>query len=164
MTGKRDLYTALALIAFGLVVFFEAWRMPRFEAIGGTLATAPGLVPGLLALIIAAFGLLMLVRTLRKRAIVHLAEGEVAADEGGTRRLLIMLVLSVGYAGFLVGAIPFWLATLLYVFATITVFELRPGLSGNARTRLLAIALLEAIVVAVAVPLLFEEVFLVNLP
>jgi len=65
--AKSDLGSSIILILFGAIVAYESWRMPRFESIGGTIYTAPGLVPGLLGLVIAFFGVIMLVRYLLHR-------------------------------------------------------------------------------------------------
>lgn len=167
VTARRDFFTSLVLIVFGLAVTFESWRMPRFESIGGSLATAPGLVPGLLGLVITLFGIVMLVRSVRAGAFAGRA-GEEQAPEGGGResfrRLLLMLVLSIGYAGVLVGRIPFSLATFLYVFTAVGIFDWRPEDPPPVKARRLGIAFVEALAVAVAVTFVFEQIFLVTLP
>lgn len=166
MTIKRDFFTALVLIVFGAAVMLESWRMPRFEAIGGSLATAPGLVPGLLGAVIAFFGLVMLLRSVRQGAARRTDEAErpEAAEREGFRRLLVMLALSVAYAGLLVGLVPFWFATFSYVFVTVSVFDWRAEDPPPVKTKRLVVAFVEALAVAVVVTLVFERIFLVNLP
>lgn len=167
MTVKRDFFTALVLTTFGAVVLFESWRMPRFEPIGGSMATAPGLVPGLLGIVLVLFGLVMLVRSIRLGALARRTEAKAPAEGGmaeSARRLLLMLVLSVAYAGFLVGWIDFWLATFLFVFTAVGLFDWRAADPPGVKTRRIAVAFLEAVAVAVVVTLVFERIFLVNLP
>lgn len=65
--SRSDLGSSIILILFGAFVAYESWRMPRFESIGGTIQSAPGLVPGLLGAIIAFLGVIMLVRYLIHR-------------------------------------------------------------------------------------------------
>lgn len=67
---RSDLASAIVLLIFGLAVTFESWRMPRYESVGGSIYSAPGLVPGLLGVIIALLGAVMLLRSLagRRRA------------------------------------------------------------------------------------------------
>lgn len=64
---RSDLGSSVVLILFGAAVAFESWRMPRFERIGGTIYSAPGLVPGILGLVIVLLGGIMLVRYLASR-------------------------------------------------------------------------------------------------
>lgn len=167
VNAKTDFVTALVLTAFGAAVTVESWRMPRFEPIGGSLATAPGLVPGLLGLVLVAFGVVMLVRSLRQGALRDQADA-AGEQEGGTgegaRRLLLMLTLSVGYAGGLVGRMPFWLATFVFVFVSVAVFDWQAGDPLGVRLRRLAVAVAVALPVAFGVAFVFEEIFLVNLP
>lgn len=82
----------------------------------------------------------------------------------GYRRLAWILGLSLVYAAGLVGRMPFWLATFLYVFSAIVVFE-RPEHTNPRRTvTRIAIAAVIAGATAWAVPFVFEKIFLVNLP
>src|SRR5680860_1827796 len=62
--ARSDLGSSIVLILFGAVVAFESWRMPRYESIGGSIYSAPGLVPGFLGAVIALLGAIMLVRYL----------------------------------------------------------------------------------------------------
>jgi len=81
---RSDLGASIVLILFGAAVAFESWRMPRFESIGGSIYSAPGLVPGLLGLIIALLGSIMLVRylTSRKPATAPATVSEAVATPG----------------------------------------------------------------------------------
>jgi hypothetical protein len=187
VSPQRDVPTALVLIAFGSVVAYEAYRMPRFTHLAVNPYTVPGIVPGFLALSLVAFGLVMLLRSLlaarRARAQAGAAALEAARVEaapggddpavvlaepgfGGraTTRLALTLLLTVGYALGLVGQIPFWLATFLFVFAFLVVFGWSAALGGRARSVLVAAALVQAVLVAASVTLVFERLFLVRLP
>lgn len=89
-------------------------------------------------------------------------EPEPAAH--GYRRLAWILGLSLVYAAGMVGRMPFWLATFLYVFVAIVVFE-RPDYTTPRRTTIrIVIAAVIAGATAWAVPFVFEKIFLVNLP
>jgi putative tricarboxylic transport membrane protein len=74
------------------------------------------------------------------------------------------VALCLGYAGLLVGRVPFWLATFGFVLAFVILFEWPLATAPGARVRRLLIALVYALAVAVAVTLVFQEVFLVRLP
>ena len=184
----RDDLTALVLIAFGGFVVWEAARMPRFEHLAVNPYTVPGLVPVFLGGAILLFGLVMLTRSVVAKRL------DVAADERTTdeapgdgealdpgaepltaaappdrsgeslRRLLITLGLTLGYAGGLVGRLPFSLATFVFVFAFITIFDWPKAAAAQRTVRLFLTAGVQALLVAVAVTLVFERLFLVRLP
>jgi putative tricarboxylic transport membrane protein len=80
------------------------------------------------------------------------------------RRLGATLALTLVYAVVLVGRMPFWLATFLFVFAFIATFEWSRGRTLARHARRLGTAALEAGLVAAAVTYVFERIFLVRLP
>lgn len=166
---RKDLFTSLVLIVFGAGVVVEALRMPRYEQLGINPYTVPGIVPGFLGGILAVFGVLMLLRT----AIAwrrHEAVPTTAADDepGSVPRVLFTLGLTLGYGVLLIGNLPFWLATGIFVWAFLLVFEWRPrfaaGAGAGALVRVGGTALVEAVLVSAAVTFVFQRVFLVTLP
>lgn len=197
---RSDLGSSIVLILFGVIVAFESWRMPRFESIGGTIYSAPGLVPGLLGAVIALFGAIMLIRylthkgapqeattTLEAAATPGIADDQAAyisepasdeavapvvvvgSEEAGyqpasMQRMLVTLVLAVIFGGFMIGNMPFWLAVFIFVSVSIIYYEFRAMKGARSTITRLAIALLIGGATAFAVPYLFENIFLVNLP
>lgn len=121
--------------------------MDRLERHGAALYTAPGLVPGLLGLVLLILGLVL---TGRSRA-------ALPPEAQGWSNTPLVLVLCLGYAAGLVGRAPFWLATAVFVTAFIALFEY------PARRRM-ALAPLYGALTALLVSWLFESVFLVRLP
>lgn len=175
--NRTELVVALVLTAFGAIVVAESLRMPRFENIGGSLATAPGLVPGMLGAVLALFGVVMAIRAVvaggppetpgRPILLEDEVDGPTEPPEppsAGRARMAWMLVLSLFYAGFLVGRIDFAVATFLFVFASIVVFELPAFRSARIVAIRTAIAAVIALAIAWSVPYVFENIFLVNLP
>jgi len=179
---RADLIIGLLFTAFGVYVVNTSLAMPRFANIGANPVTAPGLVPGLLGVIIGLLGLGMALRALialRRGAetvamgeevfgVKTIIEGEPAfapeASNAGSLRLLAMLSLALLFGLLMIGRLPFWLATFLFVFATTAVLEyLRFGPSpAFARALLFAVGIGAA--VAWAIPYVFQEIFLVRLP
>jgi hypothetical protein len=166
---RRDLLTSLVLVALGVGVLVESLRMPRFEHLGVNPYTAPGVVPGFLGAVITVLAAVMLMRTVvawRRGGDVPVVAGD--DEPGSAPRLLITLGLTLGYGGLLVGNLPFWLATFVFVLAFLLVFGWRPDLADAARRAALlvyaSLAVLQAIVVAAAVTFVFERIFLVTLP
>jgi hypothetical protein len=158
---RADLWTAAVLLAFGLGVVALALRMPTFVEQSHTGLTAPGIVPGFHGAVIALLSILLGLRALRRGALRGGAHGQALAPGDG-RRLAIAAALGILYAGVLVGRLPFWLASALFVFAFTTAFEWENGSQGRAR-RLVEAALL-GLGTGLAVMLVFERVFLVRLP
>jgi putative tricarboxylic transport membrane protein len=163
--NAADLLAGLSFVALGLALLYGSWTMPRLEERGVHPLTVPGLVPGLLALALLLCGGLLAAGAWRAgnlgaglAALLALAGGPAA------RRVAVALVLVLVYALGLVGWLPFWLATALFVFAFILCFEvwLAPAVPPLGRT--LAWAAGVALVTGVAVVLVFERGFLVRLP
>lgn len=91
------------------------------------------------------------------------AAGAGLSQREVVRRLGLTLALTLVYAGVLVGRLPFWLATFLFVAGFVVAFEWRRDRLA-AHLRRVATAALEAAVVAAAVTYIFERIFLVRLP
>jgi putative tricarboxylic transport membrane protein len=158
---RWDLITAAVLLAFGLGVAALAWRMPTFVEQSHTGLTAPGIVPGFHATVIALLAILLGLRAIRRGALAPQAAGGAPA-RGDAARLFIAAALGTLYAGVLVGRLPFWLASALFVFAFTAIFEWERGPQG--RPRRLAEAALIGLGTGIAVMLVFERIFLVRLP
>ena len=168
VSARADFIAAWLWVALGLAMTIGAWRMDRLESRGASLYTAPGLVPGVLGVILLLFGLLLALRAARagghRLRGMHWAlgsEARVAAPRVG-----VFLILALGYAAGLVGhgGIPFWLATFVFVTLTIVVFDwTRRQVAGQTVRGLLMAGVIGA-VTAFVVSYVFQEVFLVRLP
>ena len=186
MQHRSDLIIGIVLALFGAIVVRESLVMPRFASIGADPVTAPGLVPGLLGVIIGLLGLLMAVRAgLGLRAAATAApesaapsEATAAEDEAdlagpayvvepphaGRNRLATMLVAGLLFAGLAVGRLPFWLATFLFVFVAVALLELQRYGGGRGLWQRLVVAVVIAGGTAWGVTYVFESIFLVRLP
>jgi Tripartite tricarboxylate transporter TctB family len=121
--------------------------MDRLERHGAALYTAPGLVPGLLGLVLLVLGVVLALR--------RGGSSKSAALTWGNTPLVLALCL--GYAAGLVGRMPFWLATFVFVTAFIALFEY-PARRG------MALAPVYGAATSLVVTYLFETVFFVRLP
>ena len=114
--ARADFVTALGLIALAVGALVESLNMPRFENLSVNPYTVPGIVPALLSA-----GLLVLSTILLVRSIVRggwrLRGGGVRAwlVSSAAHRLYLSFGLTLGYAAGLVGRLPFWLATGLFL-------------------------------------------------
>jgi hypothetical protein len=150
-----DLRGGAGWIVFGLAILIGAWRMDRFESMGATLYTAPGLVPGIFGLLLIVLGGVLAWRGWRGLRARHTA----AIEPLFNRRIAIMLVLTLGYAAVLVGRAPFTAATAAFVALFTFVYA-----ADGALWRRVGVALLSGALTAAAIVLVFERIFLVRLP
>ena len=145
---RSDAAQGVAWALGGGLIVYASWTMDRLERHGAALYTAPGLVPGLLGLVLVVLGVAL---ALRKRGI---SSSSPAIRWGNTP---LVLALCLGYAIGLIGRMPFWLATFVFVTAFIAIFE-------YPSRRRMALAPLYGAATSLAVSNLFEAVFLVRLP
>jgi hypothetical protein len=161
---KADLLAGLFFIVLGLAIFYGAWTMDRLEVRRIHPMTVPGLVPGLLSAALTLCGAILAFRSIRSPApggwqqlsggLLSVASGRAAAV------MLLALIYTLG----LVGTLPFWAATGLFVFAFIMLFECWLAEPRRPWLKSLPWALGLAVVTAGVVTLVFERAFLVRLP
>jgi putative tricarboxylic transport membrane protein len=164
---RADLYTAAALLALGVATMVESWRMPRFEEVGADVWSSPGVVPGLLGAALALMAVILLLRSLaalRRPAEGPAAQAVAEPASGGWGRAALSAGLCILYAAVLVGRMPFWLATFLFVFAFVTVFDLWGVAERPPLARVLLMAAAVAAGTAIVIPYIFQSIFLVRLP
>jgi len=164
---RADFVTGIAFVALGIAALVQSLRMPTFADLGVNPYTVPGLVPGLLGIIIAALGSVLALRAARVGGL-RLSLGRADLDrmtaEAGMRRLVLTLVLTIGYAGGLVGTLPFMLATGIFVTLFVLLFTPETVWTTRPHWRVIATAVVLAAMTAIIVALLFERLFLVRLP
>jgi hypothetical protein len=164
---RSDLKDAIGWIVFGIAVLAGSITMDRLEQQNINPVTVPGLLPGLLGIAMILLGGTLGVRSLRRGALSHATPSASADQRESSRRVWVAIALCTGYGVVLVGhGIPFWLASTVYVTASILVFR---RLSRDpAERRLGARAWVQALVIGAASSVItwqvFERVFLVRLP
>jgi Tripartite tricarboxylate transporter TctB family len=165
--AKADFVTGLALIALGIATVVASLAMPRFAELEVNPYTAPGLVPGALGLVILILGTALFLRAARAGGwrLMDRAPGRGSwRSDRGTRSLALAVLLCLAYAAGLVGRVPFWLATFLFMAAFVAAFEWPLARGRAERLRRIAFAVVFGAVVSAAVTLVFQEIFLVRLP
>jgi Tripartite tricarboxylate transporter TctB family len=164
---RADLKDAIGWIAFGIAVLVGSITMDRLEQQNINPVTVPGLLPGLLGIAMILLGGVLGVRSLRRGALAQPSPAATLGDREASRRVWIAIALCCGYGVVLVGhGIPFWLASTIYVTASILVFRRLSRDPGERR--LGARAWVQALVIGAASSvitwLVFERLFLVRLP
>jgi hypothetical protein len=157
---KADLITGVVLLVLAAAVIYGGWTMDRLEIRRIHPASIPGLVPLGLGIALAIASAALVIRAYRAG---DAGGGEAAPDDRGMR-LAVTMALCLLYAVGLVGHVPYEIATALFVFAFIAVFEWQEAGRAGRRVRSLATALIQAVLVAAVVSVAFEQLFLVRLP
>lgn len=165
-SARADFFFGLMWVVFGAVVFRGSWTMDRLEYLHINPYTAPGLVPGVLGAFIALFGAIMALRAWRHSALTQASAGEPVVAPGGWRRIALTMALCIGFAVGLVGhGLPFWLATIIFAFLHIFLFEFPDRRArGEEVWRGILVAAAVAVGAAFIITMIFQELFLVQLP
>lgn len=164
---KADFVTSIGLSVFGLAVLIRSLQMPRFKGLGVNPYSVPGIVPGLLGLILMTLGLILLIRSIRQEGYRLGLSGKAVKGfliDDSTKRFLISLILCTVYAAFVLRRLPYPIATGLFVFLFVFIFEFRRREKILSQNRTFLFALLEAVFVSAGVTLVFRYLFLVDLP
>lgn len=165
-----DFIFGLGWAVLGAAIAMGSWNMDRLERQGVEPYAVPGLVPGLLGLILLAFGLVLAVRGWQGRSAepAEAPPDEGAGDSQGQPQLwrtALALLLTLGFGVGLLGhGPPFWLCAFLFLFCAVVLFEFPERRANGTLLRGALIAAAFAAMFAAAVTLVFQEVFLVRLP
>lgn len=161
---RADLITAVVLIAIGLAITYLSWTMDRLTVRRIHPATIPGLVPFVLGIALTLCGSMLAVRSWKldsKAGGVALFNLLVSWQ---TVRVVAVLVLALVYTLGLIGRLPFWLASSLFIFTFIVLFETVLADRPSALVRTLIWATIVALVAGFGINYVFGQIFLVRLP
>lgn len=165
--AKADFLTGLVLIFLSLYVMLESWKMPRLEHLKVHPLSVPGLVPAFLAAVVFIFATVLVIRSVLRggHRLTFTFKGFLQTLKSpGNKRLLLTAVLTIAYAAFLIGTLPYGLATGLFIFVFILLFEWEPGITIVQRRKKMISAFVIATLSSIAITLVFERLFLVSLP
>ena len=164
---RADFKDAIGWTVFGIAVLVGSLTMERLERQNINPVTVPGLLPGLLGIAMILLGGALGVRSLRRGALAQPLPPATQEARETRRRVWVAIALCTGYGVVLVGhGIPFWIASTVYVTASILVFRrlsrdpAERRLDARGWTQSLVIGVLSSVITW----LVFEKVFLVRLP
>jgi len=165
--ARADLITGIVLILLNLYVIIESWRMPRLEHLKVHPLSVPGIVPAFIGTVLILFGIVLVIRSIKRggyRLGFARDRFSQAIKNPGNQRLMLTTFLTVGYAGFLIGTLPYGLATGLFIFVFILLFEWKRGIPLSQQRKGIITAAVIAILSSAAITFVFERLFLVSLP
>lgn len=163
--NRADLLSGIVFTLLGLAIVYFSWVMPRLEIRGIHPSTIPGIVPGLLGGLLTICGILLGAKAFAAtRGVSGWSDFFSLFTSPQAGRFGVVAALTQGYSLVLVGLVPFWLATALFVFAFIVVFEAWLADTPKPLARAALWAAVQAVVVAATVTLVFQYGFLVRLP
>lgn len=161
---RADLITAILLVVLGLAVVYLSWTMDRLTVRRIHPSTIPGLVPFFLGVALTFCGGLLAFRSAR----LDRRGGGVALLavllSWPALRVAVVLALALIYTLGLVGRMPFWLASALFIFTFITLFETVLADRPASLPRTLIWAVVVALGAGLGIHYVFGQVFLVRLP
>jgi hypothetical protein len=164
---RADFITSIGLIAFGIAVLVLSIQMPRFEDQGVNRFSVPGIVPGFLGSIIAVLGLVLFVRSIIRKGYRLGLDGAAVSrffKAEMTKRFALTILVSVAYGWGLIGRINYEIATAIYIFAFIVIFDVKWRRGIKTQWKKILIAAIIAVLVGGVVGTTFRRLFLVNLP
>jgi Tripartite tricarboxylate transporter TctB family len=163
---RTDLWIALVFFVFSSAAAWLAFVMPRYADQKGEIYTAPGLVPGFYGIVMVLLSIWLGVRAIRQGALQARAKDAPARGPGESLNLRLAMAagLCLVFIIVLLGRMPFWLSSAIFVSAFTIIFEWQAGQPWTLRARRVAEAIVLGLVTGVAVMLVFEKVFYVRLP
>lgn len=157
--NKADKVMALLLVVFGLAMFWGGYVMDRLEVRSIHPASIPGLVPMGLGVLIAICGGLLFASSKSDDP-----DPDTMIDFGRIDMLIWTGGLCLAFSVLLVGHVPFYLATFLFITAFTARFNWKQNVTGSERGQQLFNAFLMGAVFSALISALFRYAFLVRLP
>ncbi len=165
--SKADFITSIVLIALSVTIINMSIKMPRFEHRGANPWSVPGIVPGILGGIIGFLGIVLFIRSIKQQGYkLDLTKGKLIDwfRKPASIRLWLTILLTVGYAWGLIGWMSYPLATFLFIFAFIIIFEYNRQEIKKMKLKRIITAFFIALISAVAISVVFQYGFLIRLP
>jgi len=165
---RSDVWWGIGWFVFGIAVTWGAIKMDRLEHLHINPYTIPGLLPGILGIFIAFFGVILAIRAIRGGAFAALepkSADEQAEDRVAWQRVSVTVAICLAFALGLIGhGLPFWASAAAFIFTFVTVFQWKERGAANQRLRGLLAAAGVAIGGSAVITFIFQELFLVRLP
>ena len=164
--AASDLRAGIGWAVLGVAVLIGSITMDRLERQDINPYTIPGLLPGLLGIVMILLGALLAVRSWRRGG-AERGGARLQVDASVMRRLTLVIALMLVYSVGMVGrGIPFWLASALFVTVSIVTLQQpqRAAANRGLSWREIAFAVAVGLGSGLAITYVFQDLFLVRLP
>jgi hypothetical protein len=166
LKARRNLQDAVVWVILGGVILVASLLMDRLESQGINPYTAPGLLPGLLGVVMVCLGALLALRSIGEGVLARHTPA-LSGPASGYKQLMVVLALCLIFTAVLLGhGLPFWLAAAMFVSASILTLQQAQRKAAQERLGLREIATAVSIGLGAggAITLVFQTFFLVRLP
>jgi hypothetical protein len=167
LTPRSDLRGGLSWMLLGAAVLVVSATMDRLEQQHINPYTVPGLLPGILGIAMLLLGSLLTLRSWRRGALAQPRLPFSAHQREVRKRVWSVIALCTVYSVGLIGhGIPFWVASALFVVASIVILQRMNRDEDERRLtpKFWAKAIVIGLAAAVITQVVFQELFLVRLP
>lgn len=154
---SADKVMAFVLIALGLAMLWGGYVMDRLEVRHIHPGSIPGLLPMALGVLITLCGGLLYLTTAK-------SDPSDSIDFGNISNLLWAATLCSAFAILMVGKLPFYIATFLFITAFAARFTYDKAHTPRQRRQKLLAAVAMGVIFSVLISALFRYAFLVRLP
>lgn len=161
---RADLLLAVFLTLLGLAVSYFSYIMPDLAQRRIHPATAPGIVPLILGIVLTLLGALLTLRAARMLGQGSWADFFAIFRSHTSLRVIAALAMILVFTLVLIGRMPFWASSGIFMFVFVLMME---GYLARPRPPMgpvLMWAAITAIGGSAAIYFLFAELFLVRLP
>jgi Tripartite tricarboxylate transporter TctB family len=167
LAARAELRQSLGWAVLGGAVLIASLRMDRLESQSINPYTVPGLLPGLLGIVMLLLAGLLALRSWRRGALQADLQLAPPLDAANARRIALVLVLCLLFGVVLVGhGLPFWAGAASFVSVAIMSLQmpLRRAAGRKLGLRDVAVAITVGLGAGGAITLVFQQIFLVRLP
>jgi len=164
---KADFVVSILMMCFGVWIVVHSLQMPRFKEVGANPFSVPGIVPGILGIVIFILSLVVFMRSLTRKGYRFGLNRQTLKNffhETSLQRMLLTIFICTIYGILMVGSMNYYLSTFFFVLVFLILFQFLDAENVNARGKLLILSVLQAVLVAGIVGAVFRYLFLVDLP
>lgn len=159
--AKTDVFICIIGIALGIFAAVEGRKMPSDTLVNAKWYTAPAFLPTIFGIALAILCLIQLVIDIRMSNGISKEDAAKAIGYFKSReffRLVLAVILLTTYIFGLLGHLPFWLATFLYLICTMMCFATKRDMKQ------IAIMIIVSVIAAAAVSYGFGTLAQIPLP
>ena len=164
---RKDFLTSIVLIVFSITIVVMSYTMPRLERRGIDPLSAPGVVPGMIGMVLLCLALILFFRSIKNggyRFFPTSGHPEKPVHQGAVTRVSLTLLLSLIYAIGFLGRLNYSLSTGIFIFSFICLFEIQSGKPLWEQKKVFLFALVQAVAASALITLVFQNLFLIDLP